>query len=185
MNITEFDGALTLTNEHLKEHSFFLPYVGKNYFENKNRVIIVGESHYLSQELNNKITCEQWYNYDYQITDEIKNKYLNTRNVLNWYPNQKTLKAYRIFYNLENTYRTVFNDVNLFKECVYLNYFQRPAESTGDSIRVNLMDREVAYDNFKCVIQLLEPNKVIFVSKLAYKNFCKSNQGVLDSGLLA
>ena len=52
-----------------------------------------------------------------------------------------------------------------------MNYYQRPALITGDTISANSLDNEVACRNLINVINIIKPNAVIFISKKSYNKF--------------
>jgi len=52
-----------------------------------------------------------------------------------------------------------------------MNYFQRPSEQCGDSIKISKLDSTYALANIIAVNEVLQPNKIIFVSTKAYDNF--------------
>jgi hypothetical protein len=56
-----------------------------------------------------------------------------------------------------------------FHRIAYMNYFQRPAEKTGHSIRVTDLDRMQSAAILKDVIRIVEPSLVIFCSRLAWR----------------
>ncbi|MEZ7494954.1 hypothetical protein QO206_05620 [Leeuwenhoekiella aequorea] len=153
-----------------------LPHIGSGYAQAKRKIIIVGESHYLAASLNNKVTREDWYDNILNILEKIRDAkslgYIHTRGVISDMLTGKFNKAYTIFYNLNREYQDVYETSDhLFKSAVYLNYFQRPAEVTGDSINNNKRDNEVAYDNLIKLSSILKPDIVIFVSSKSFEAF--------------
>ena len=177
----EFDNAIQEMIPFLNRVPKYMPHVGNNYSSAEQKIIIVGESHYLAKSLNNKISREDWYdNLEatlQRIKDENSLNYIHTRGVLIDVLNGEFNKAYTIFYNLNREYKSAFNskEVELFEKAAYLNYFQRPAEITGDSINNNKRDNEVAYDNLIKLSSILKPDIVIFVSSKAFKAFKSEN----------
>ena len=68
-----------------------------------------------------------------------------------------------------------FSDkTNMFRYISFVNFFQRPAEKTGDSIHVNEQDIEIANQTMSEIIRIIEPEFIFFVSSKAWKNFDKS-----------
>jgi len=56
-----------------------------------------------------------------------------------------------------------------YNEISYFNFFQKPAKN---KISINPSKIDVEYANliFNCVVEILQPTKIIFKSQLAYKN---------------
>jgi hypothetical protein len=177
-SLTSYDSELQSKLDHLKIHSAYLPHIGLNYNETRVKTLIIAESHYLPKKHNNKFSSEDWYNNSeiiYKLLNEDPGwhkNWFNTRNVIKTYQDSSTLeKGHGIFNNLEKAYQTINEEVNLFEECVYLNYFQRPSEVEGDSINVHKIDSEIALKNLIVICEVLMPNKIIFVSSKAHKDF--------------
>ncbi|WP_055436956.1 hypothetical protein [Lacinutrix algicola] len=177
-SIKVYDNQLQSKLSHLKLHPAYLPHIGLKYNEARAKTLIIAESHYVHKDYNNKFSVEDWYNNPkviYQALDA-KNKgykgWFNTRQVLEYYQSSNPLaKGHGIFNNLEIAYKEIGSEVKLFDECVYLNYFQRPSEVEGDSIKVQEIDSEIALENLMVLNEVLKPNKIIFVSSKAYHNF--------------
>lgn len=153
-----------------------LPHIGSGFAQAEQKIIIVGESHYLAKSLNNKVSREAWYDDTASVIDQVKQAqslgYIHTRGVIEDMLTGKFNKAYTIFYNLNNAYQEVFaTSTHLFEDAAYLNYFQRPAEETGESINNDLRDNQVAYENLLNISDVLQPDVVIFTSSKAYKAF--------------
>ena len=175
--INQIDELLITKLPHLQSHHCYLPHIGVRYNDSSSKLLIIAKSHYLNKKFNNRFSAEDWYNYPkniYPLIDKFKTG-INTRLVIQDYMTSKKLcKAYTIFRNLENTYSRLFKDFRMFEECVFINYFQRPSQINGDSIAVHRLDKEVALQNLITINEILKPEKIIFVSKLAYDNFKKS-----------
>lgn len=171
--LQNYDNLLKSKLSHLQSHPNYLPHIGENFEEAIQRIMIVAESHYVD----GRITADTWYNNPEEIyTRLIKSiSRFNTRNVLKTYFKQRKLRkidtALTIFSNLEKAHKSVFKDINLFDECIYINYFQRPAEKQGDSIHIDKRDSAIALDNLLVLIDVLKLDKIIFVSSKAYKDF--------------
>ena len=155
-----------------------LPFIGKNYADTKKKILFVGESNYLPIEYNNKITTE-WYDkklseYDFSETAKW---YLNTRGIVNGVINKDEPgnKAHIIYRNFGNVYAECLNHrdySDALPHIAFYNYFLRPAEVTGKSIRVNDWGEKIlSFDILVKLIDILKPHKVIFLSSLARKTF--------------
>ena len=175
--LKKYDNLLKSKLDHLKKHSNYLPHIGKNFEQATRRILIVAESHYIAEKFNGLTSADNWYNNYDEIYKKLGSDsgWFNTREVLKSYFNQRNAGKIQggltIFSNLETAYKKVFNNVNLFDECVYINYFQRPSEKKGQSINVDIRDNQVAKDNLLTLIDVLKLDKIIFVSSKAYNNF--------------
>lgn len=172
-----YDNLLINRLNHLKEHPNYLPHIGKNFEQTSQRLIIVGESHYIAKEYDGIVTADSWHNEPEKIYSAIGefSRWFNTRGVLEGYfynkSKGKVFGGLTIFLNLEKAYKTVFKEIDLFDECVYINYFQRPAEKQGDSIKIHPKDSKIALENLLTLIDILKLDKIIFVSSKAHIDF--------------
>ncbi len=171
--ISKYDEWLLDNLNHLQNHNCYLPHIGKDYDISIPKILIIAESHYLPKENNNAFSANDWYFNSEKVYSIIKSKsWINTRSVVNHYQMNKISKGgMSIFYNLEKSFKNVYNDVSLFEVCAYINYFQRPSETAGDSINVSSVDSEIALENLLGLIKILKPTKIIFVSSKAYNDF--------------
>lgn len=162
---------------HLQKHPNYLPHIGKNFEQAPQRIMIVAESHYVPEIYDGLITADSWY-------ANSENIYRTLGESSGWFETRGVLKAFfrdrkenkvkgglTLFANLETAYKTVFKEVSLFEECVYINYFQRPAEKQGDSIQIDKRDSTIALENLLVLIDVLKLDKIIFTSSKAYKDF--------------
>lgn len=172
-----YDEVLKTRLKNLMLHPNYLPHIGENYEVARAKTFIIAESHYLPEKYNNKFSAEDWYinpKSIYAVVTSDKG-WFDTRGVISEYQKSKPVsKGLRIFLNLELAFKELDKDRKLFEECVYLNYFQRPAEVQGDSINIHKIDSEVALDNLLVLIEVLQPHKIIFVSSKAYNDFIKN-----------
>jgi hypothetical protein len=162
---------------HLQQHPNYLPHIGNHFEQSKQKIMIVAESHFVHKKFDALMTANNWYNNPEKIYSTLGNycNWFKTRSVLETYFKQmkqnKIEPSLTIFSNLEKAYSNVFKDASLFEECVYINYFQRPAEKKGDSIVIDKRDSKIALQNLLVLIDLLKLDKIIFVSSKAYKDF--------------
>lgn len=178
---TKYDQVLSERIKHLTHYPNYLPHISANYENAKLKVLIVAESHYLHENYDDTINSDYWYDNHVEVKETLKSSILgiNTREVIANYYNDRTHKPFRIFLNLEAAFKDIFTDAVLFKECAYINYFQRPAERNGQSIRASKRDHEYAFHNLTELIETINPDKVIFVSRKAFDSF-KSNVPIVD-----
>ncbi len=177
-----YDQLLSDQVTHLRNYPNYLPYISENYDQAKFKVLIIAESHFLHEKYDNKISSDHWYDRSEEVVLKLKDNLsgMNTRLVIKDFNGaNRNIKPYRIFLNLESAYQDVFAGAQLFKECAYINYFQRPAERNGKSILANKRDHQYAFDNLSILIETIKPDRVIFVSRKAFDSY-KSNVKEVD-----
>jgi len=152
-----------------------LPFVGKDFKSMEQKVLMLGESHYLPEKSTIHNDAMNWYNDNSTSLSEEEKDWLNTRNAINARSGQRLVnKAYTIHHNLEKSIMNAGfypdeND-NLFRYFVYYNYFLRPAQ-TGISIDRKHIDKEKSFYHLNVIIDYLKIDIVIFSSVMAYKDF--------------
>lgn len=161
----------------LELHPELETFVGNNYGKTGGtKVLYYGESHFLPNNKGETFSDEVWYNNtskDLGLSDKdigwINTKEIIRNDVIDSPLKDKSHSMYRNIGNVhgealnKGDYRTALDDLS------YGNYFKRPAETTGGSIKVTEMDKEVAYDAFKKDLETLKPDKIAFSSKKAYE----------------
>lgn len=174
--------------KHFIKYPRMTPWVGSKYLVG-SRLLIIGESHYLPSGVTYHHDSERWYEGEEQelqedisrncMGDVEKKKginYINTSGILRIRSSDSSIEKRKKFSAKGHAiYRNVFSSMN--SACIgsanyldavdhvaYYNYFQRPAEYTGGSIRVTKRDKEVAEVTFKHVLHTLKPDLIIVVS---------------------
>jgi len=176
---------ILLEHNHYKNHPQMLPFVGNNYGVLK-KLLIVGESHYLHNK-NSELTdifsdiIKNWYSIsqDYILT-KVNEKIgkdivscTNTRANLNAFITAcRTLPAYTIYKNVsdvakQNTFFKINKD-EPFTYMAFMNFFQRPAELTGEKLIPNKTDVEIAINVFFHVLNIIRPDNIFIVSSNAW-----------------
>lgn len=140
-----------------QKHPYMKPFVGERYESPKhNKLVIIGESHYLPANSTIHLDIDKWYKGECSPTDEEK-EWCHTRNArLYGYGNffQQPIEK-----DLKERFAADFGDVASF------NYFLRPANK-GRSFKklCTKTDRSFAAKNLKQVLDILEPNLIVFAS---------------------
>lgn len=154
--------------EIYKKFSTLIPYVGENYTNAKNKLLIIAESHYFPK--NSEINISQWYD----LTEKIKLtdhewKMITTKNVLTKYKKKKKNPlSFNIVESLSAVkWENTQNKEDIIKYIAFMNAFQRPA-LYKKSIKPCELDIEYAKNTISHVIKILQPDIVAFVSKKAY-----------------
>lgn len=189
--LTEFDLQLTKSIPHLENYPQMLPFIGKNWKRSKCKILLVAESHYLPAGSNAKSVSDKWYSGSVSLLNKTEQDWTHTRNIIrtaDFYAVTKInhSRGHSIFYNIKNA---VFEakkidkrNITLFENLSFYNYFQRPAEFTGNSIVNNPMDEQIAFRTLTEVVSAIKPTIVLFVSKKAYNSF-KCNQNIVKSDI--
>lgn len=167
----EFDEALS-SIAHYALYPEMMVAVGAHYRNAPLRVLVLGESHYFEiPEPSN--TPEQWYSArDLQHPNAEKN--ISTRGVFNnVICKRKPCKSKAIYHALARALdaceMTAQGANSSLQSIAYMNYFQRPAEVSGESIRACARDGEEAERVIASVAAILEPNLVVFASRMGWR----------------
>lgn len=161
---TEFDERFA----HIDHYRIFpemLPWVGVNYALSFKKLLVVGESHYLPTGRTVHHDSEGWYRRSNELQlDELRG--IKTRgtigNGIGINPSKSwKIKSKTIYRNVERALlnSTMFNVApqTAFTEVAFMNYFQRPGHTSGDSIHVNQLDKEVSVVVFSEVVRIIQP----------------------------
>ena len=157
---------------HFQKYPQMIPFIGTDY--DKTQLLILGESHYLKEADYWRIKL--WYN---SRADEWLPKGFTEEQVNwpGWYGDTHTAllvtkKMHPIYSNLDAILRACEGPKELksgLAGCAYMNFFQRPAETNGDSIQDNKSDDIYAAQTLQCVCEVLQPTKIYFASSRSYK----------------
>lgn len=167
---THFDPQL-MGIPHFALHPNYLPWVGPSYRNAELKILLLGESHYLPEGVSYHHDADAWYS-GMRVT-ESDLKWITTRSVIRnglrtkWKGRSKT-----IFRNLSAALRLsgFSQEEDPFASVAFMNFFQRPAEVTGESIQVKEIDRQISSATVASVVSCLQPDLVFFCSALASKN---------------
>lgn len=175
-NTESFDSELMLLPFYQK-YPEYLPFIGKLY--NEHKILLLGESHYFPKESWFHKIPENWYSGSNKKLTSEERLWCNTRRVVNNIHGnkipepQKWKKSRTIYRNIENSMIDSgfpLSD-NLFCNVAFMNAFQRPAEDTGESIKVLKIDVEQSVVVINHVIEIIEPESICFLSSKAAKFF--------------
>ena len=156
--------------DHYKKFPSMLPFVGKNYGKNNsNKIMLIAESHYFPPKSTISKNPEKWYNStQFDLTNE-EIAWINTRNIIK---GKWNAAGHMIFREL-NARMSEFMNVKKFRamtNIAFMNGFQRPAPKTGYSIKefCKPIDYKIGAKTIYRVVNIIEPDLVIFVSKLSW-----------------
>lgn len=179
-SITDYDTALKEI-AHYRIHPEMLPYIGEHYKETK--LMLVGESHYI-EAADLDAEHHQYFNnewYKNPVPDNFFDRgAFETRGVIRRFLTLRRRRSYSMFRNPANALienwglNGMVCDSEAFSSVCFMNYFQKPASEAGKTICYTKDDNDVAAKTLKDVIEVLLPNRIIFLSKKAYNAFEQS-----------
>ena len=168
---TDFDSALQ-DIDHYTNYPAMIPFVGSHYVSSEHpRVLLLGESNYLPQGSTVHLDAQAWYKGSQNNLNGDEINWINCRELVcgDWKP-----KAHGIYKNINEIIESVsFGTGGRGMDHVaFMNAFQRPSK-TGKSMRWYCTDIDILKSSavIESVIKILEPDCVIFVSKLAFDKF--------------
>jgi hypothetical protein len=167
--------------DHYKKFPEMLPFIGKMYENAPKKVLVIGESHYLPNEVTTMHRePKHWYSLAQIPLTKDEKKHINTAgNIRGWISGNERCNAYTIYQNIEKALREKAfggKDAENYLEYIsFYNYFQRPAEAKV-SIRNDELDNNYAFEHFHKVWSFLNVDTVIFTSKRAARAYqdCQS-----------
>ena len=157
----------------------FVPYIAKGYGDSK-KILLIWESYYASYKDSIEIvkSPEKWYfDAPQESIDKLKEfGRQNEEACRHWnfaskmYPDGIDRKS-RTFTNVANVFKEFMpKGEDPFCYCAGYNFYLRPAKG-GVSIKDKPIDREIAAKTLLKVIDILEPEYVLFLSEKSYKVF--------------
>jgi hypothetical protein len=160
-------------NDHYNKYPNMKPWIGESYYSKEHkRLLVIGESHYLPDGSTKSLNVEGWYQSEQCTLSDDELPYISTSRIIenNLHDNFKN-KAHGIYRNFSKVINAVSYNYSPPSEVMnhlsFMNFFQRPAEVNGGSIRVSKQDIEVSKLVLEDVIRELTPNLVIFTSSKA------------------
>lgn len=156
-----------------------VPAVGDCFWREDNahrKMLLVGESNYFNDSdipYSDFLQPQEWYcNPDAKLIPEYRKS-----DVSNW-------KGYRTFTRVYDCMNRVLDEQHIahdkyaLGESAFYNYFLRPAHDIGRRKQFvpQPVDLDVAGEALTGIIRVLEPELIVFLSKLAYNsflNYCK------------
>ena len=164
---TEFSGI-----SHYQKHPQMMPFVGSEYASSSPRLLIIAESHYLRKSSTIHLDASGWYQSSANQLLDHELSATNTRKCLTKAGKTWRLKSYTIYRNLEAALIEAGypEKDNTLRHIAFMNAFQRPAVSRL-SINSTAIDEEYSAPTIRSVVRIIEPEKVIFVSRKAHKVF--------------
>lgn len=169
---TDFDQSFSQV-PHYRLYPELYPWVGKHYVAQDTKILVLGESHYLHESSGYHLDAAAWYE-GLSLEGKCDKHWIITRDIVSngikngWRPRSKL-----IYKNIEGALLeakvTGPAGETPFSTIAFYNYFQRPAEKSGDSIRVTELDRSHSAATLIAMLGILKPNIVLFCSKKAWR----------------
>jgi len=184
----EFDNKFDAI-EHYQIYPEMKPWVGSEYTHSKVKILVIGESHYLDAGSIYHHDTQGWYE-GVKVSDKKDWGWIKTRNIISNGINTKWKdKSKAIYRNIEKAlFETELykeKQLTVFSDIAFLNYFQRPAQQTGKSIKVSKLDSDISNKVVSQVVTTISPDIVIFTSSLAWRHAKRSGfVKVLDDSLI-
>ncbi|MBA6287471.1 hypothetical protein [Colwellia sp. MB3u-4] len=164
--------------DHYQKYPNLIPWIGDGFNDAKHKLLILGESHYLDEGSHYHHNPQEWYaGIDVSAFEDLG--WMKTANIIrNGINNGWKQKSKLIYKNLSKALIESkveeFDIEQPFQKLCYLNYFQRPAEKTGKSIKVSDLDSKRSSSVVNEVIAIVKPHIVVFSSTLAWNHAKKS-----------
>lgn len=165
----EYDAAFDQL-PHYHAYPRMRPFVGRLYGQHGPKILLVAESHYLPPGSSLHLDAQRWYAGSEKDLSVDEKPWIHTRNIIDKEGGKWTAKGHEIYRRLNRALSEAgcSDGGNMFRYVAFMNGFQRPA-ITGKSLEVQKKDIEVATQTLNGVINIIQPECVIFVSTKAKK----------------
>ena len=171
---TNFDSKLREI-PHYKRYPAMIPFVGDHYeYSEHLKVLLLGGNYYFEEEVSAHHDADAWYKGSQNDLDKKHIPWIDCRGLVNgdW-----KLKGYRIYKVINDVIESVCfgKDGRGIDHVAFMNAFQRPSKY-GETIKKELVpiDIKVGSDVIRSVIDILEPDCVVFVHKRGWDEFQSS-----------
>ena len=172
-----------LVIEHYKKHPQMRPFIGKSWGRT-GKMLVIGESHYLNDydektsRRGNKITWKNWYKMNKEELTQDQERWTSTALQINEaITKNKYEPAWGIWKNvkdaiLETGYNPYpKNTSKILCYIAFMNFFQRPALDSGESIIYSNEDIKIANETLYNVANIIKADYLFFVSSKAWENY--------------
>ncbi|MCH5159140.1 MAG: hypothetical protein J1F33_08095 [Clostridiales bacterium] len=178
------------------------------------KILLVGESHYVEEplpEITSDSLLSDWWGDTPPLINDIS--WYTTRGTIGNFMSGKSGAAYALFrepckiYNqcvLNGKYQKWQDVYSIYDSFAYMNYFQMPAlykrislwnsllkfnEETNKvhplSLKIWNKTEDLSNDVFLSVVEILKPDKIIFLSTEAYNAFVRQNKDYNETKIFA
>lgn len=128
----------------------WLPWIGKEYFKGDHRLLIVGESHYLTGKEKNRVETEQ---------PDFTRNVIQTFCINHKKPQPTFDNLARCLFSKQKLTREIRED--MWKHLAFYNFVQRPMENNKK--RPTKSDIQTGWNVFAELIKFLRPTECIFI----------------------
>ena len=168
----DFDGLLSAV-PHYALYPEMMTAIGRHYGSAPARVLVLGESHYLDDDEPNNLP-ERWYERR-ELMYPASARNISTRGIFNNVicgrnPSRSKAIFHALASALDDCGMRLPEARSSLQAIAYMNFFQRPAERTGKSIRVSARDVEESARVIPAVCAALQPQLVVFASRLGWRH---------------
>lgn len=160
--------------DHFQRYPEMIPFVGANYGKFNKKMLLLGESHFLPEGSTASSSAEVWYKGNNSTLDDNEKGFICTFDLINNRSGQQLgAKSWRYYLDMENELINggLPKHDNMFTYVSFMNVFQRPAVVNGESINVLPIDLEEGEKILNAVIDIIQPEIIIFMTSLGYNHF--------------
>lgn len=171
--------------KHFQNHPQMRPFIGDDYGKTYKKLLIVAESHYISdcdensnpRDINEyENTFMNWYDLKESDLKDYDVKWTHTSNIISKSNliNDNNPSCHKIFSNIHSALQSsrlnnLKENERMFNHIAYMNFFQRPAKDR-DTINPSNKDIKIANDTLFEVVEILKPDFIFIVSSKAWNN---------------
>ena len=151
---------ISLDEKFTKINSFtWLPFIGKEYFTSENKTLILGESHYVPLDEDPEFYLDKTWTRQFILKEGLQIK-----------PWNQSEKKNNLIREIEKTLIGRLNN-DFWQNVAYFNLIQRLLPSINGQDRPTYIDIKNGLELFKNIINLFNPDKIIFCGIEASKHF--------------
>lgn len=137
----------------------WLPFIGKDYFTQNNKILIIGESHYIPEGESAEIYCDINWTRRFILKEGLQ--------IHPWYNGDTKNNLIR------EVEKTVSNKINneFWNQVTFFNLIQRLLDSNNKKDRPTYEDIKKGLCFFKSIVGFLNPDTIVFCGLEASKHF--------------
>jgi len=158
--------------KHYTNFPAMMPFVGSNYGDTcQKKIMLVGEINYLPHNCTLSENPRQWYKSTQSNLKRKEIEWLHCRNLVESRSKSPGLMFYRKLEIKMSELLGISNQIKTLSTIVYMNGFQRPSPQSATSIKkfCRSIDFEIGVKTIDQVIDIMKPDVVLFISKLAWE----------------
>jgi hypothetical protein len=161
----EYDENLSQI-QHYRNHPQMLPFIGKNWGRNVERVLLIGESSFAG----NSWDCSKnWYEITKKELNDKQRKDTSPREIIEDGYLKNSFGNNRIFSEINSIIKEISNGEKDILYFSFVNFFQRPAIKKNE--KFNKLDISIGNKVIKEVVEILHPEYIFILSYIAWDRF--------------